>query len=59
MDLLNKVKDSLAKNKRYDFSSEIFDDEMITIIYDVVYETEKVLLNKADSNPNYEDEKEY
>lgn len=59
MDLLNKVKDSLTKNKRYDFSSEIFDDEMLAIIYDVVYETEKVLLNQPESKQNYEDEKEY
>lgn len=42
MELLNKVKSELEK-KGYDFSSEFWTDEELTVLYDVVYATEKVL----------------
>ena len=51
MELLNKVKDILEKEKGYDFSSEKFDSEVLAILYDAVYATETVLgNNKIDSN---------
>lgn len=42
MELLNKVKSKLEK-KGYDFSSEFWTDEMLSVLYDAVYTTEKVL----------------
>ena len=43
MELLNKVKDELEKDKGFDFSSEMWTSEMLTLLYDAVYTTEKVL----------------
>jgi len=40
MKLLNKVKDKLENEKGYDFSSEFWNDEMLTLIFDVVYAAE-------------------
>ena len=51
MELLNKVKDILQKEKGYDFSSEIFDGEVLAILYDAVYAAETVLSkNKVEHN---------
>jgi len=43
MELLNKVKKELEKSKNYDFSDEKFSGEVLSIIYDVVYATEKII----------------
>lgn len=42
MELLHKVQAELEK-KGYDFSSEFWTDEMLTVLYDAVYTTEKVI----------------
>lgn len=43
MELLNKVKDKLEAESRYDFSSDFWEDNMLCILYDVVYATEAVI----------------
>ena len=45
MTLLNKVKDELTK-KGYDFSDESWTGEQLTILYDAVYATEKIVEKK-------------
>jgi len=42
MELLNKVKKDL-ESKGYDFESEFWTDELLTVLYDAVYSTEKIL----------------
>lgn len=48
MDLLNKVKDELQK-LGYDFSSDIWSDDLLVILYDAVYTTEKIIKNETDT----------
>ena len=43
MQLLNKVRDYLKKEKRYDFADEKWTGEMLGIVYDAVYATEAVM----------------
>ena len=43
MQLLNKVRDYLKKEKRYDFANEKWTGEMLGIVYDAVYATEAVM----------------
>lgn len=43
MELLNKVRDYLKKEKRYDFADEKWTGEMLGIVYDAVYATEAVM----------------
>lgn len=59
MELLNKVKTDLQKNKGYDFSSDFWTDELFCILYDAVYSTEKNIKEKISTNKllNYEAEK--
>jgi len=48
MELLNKVKKVLEQDKRYDFSSEFWTGEMLSVIYDAVYATEQILRTNED-----------
>jgi len=43
MELLNKVKTELEKEKGYDFSDSMWTGEILSILHDVVFATEKVL----------------
>lgn len=49
MELLNKVKDYLTKEKRYDFSDEKWTDEMNVLLYDAVYAAEAVMSENKSS----------
>ena len=54
MELLNKVKKELENNKQYDFSSEFWTDELLSVLFDVVYATEKVVNEKSKKNHSIE-----
>lgn len=43
MELLNKVKTDLEKNKGYDFASEFWTDEMLCVLHHAVYATKKAM----------------
>jgi hypothetical protein len=50
MDLLNKVKKDLEQNKGYDFSSDFWTDELLGVLYDAVYATERSIKDKISTN---------
>ncbi len=45
MTLLNEVKDKLQK-KGYSFNDDLWTSDELTLIYDVVYTTEKIIKTK-------------
>lgn len=54
MKLLNQVKDELEKEKGYDFSSEIWTGEMLSMMYDIVQATEsKIKLQQRELLSKY------
>ena len=58
MELLNKVKTDLEKNKNYDFSSEFWTDEILCVLFDAVYSTEQTIKDKISSNTKLDIEAE-
>ena len=58
MELLDKVKTDLEKNKNYDFESDFWTDEILCVLYDAVYATEQTIKDKVSSNKNIELEAE-
>ena len=46
MKLLNKVKDELEKNNGFDFENKSWNGEQLTLLYNIVCATEKVISNE-------------
>ena len=47
MNVINKVKDELEKTKQFDFSSEFWTGEKLSLLYDIVNATETVVKNNV------------
>ena len=56
MELLDKVKTELEK-KGYNFEDEKWDGSLLSILYDAVYSTEKVLKNYFKSDRKLKENK--